>query len=92
MTKQNQQEKLEEIQKQLGEEKHLRERERIIQQQVLDKYEIEMHEQRKLFIKNEERIGTLTQQLTKSTALLQQTQKLKEDQNEQLQELKSSQY
>ena len=78
------------IQKQLDNEKHHHERERNIQQQVLDKYEKEMHQQRKELIEKEERIGTLTQQLNEATAFLQQSQKDKEEQNEQLQELKSS--
>ena len=45
-----------------------------------------MHQQRKELIEKEERIGTLTQQLNEATAFL----KDKEEQNEQLQELKSS--
>ena len=49
-----------------------------------------MHQQRKELIEKEERIGTLTQQLNKATAFLQQSQKDKKKQNEQLQELKSS--
>ena len=49
-----------------------------------------MHEQRKELIEKEDRIGTLTQQLNEATAFLQQSQKDKEKQNEQLQELKSS--
>ena len=44
----------------------------------------------KKLIEKEERIGTLTQQLNEATAFLQQSQKDKEEQNEQLQELKSS--
>ena len=46
-----------------------------------------MHQQRKELIEKEERIGTLTQKLNEATAFL---QKDKEEQNEQLQELKSS--
>ena len=49
-----------------------------------------MHQQRKELIEMEERIGTFTQQLNEATAFLQQSQKDKEEQNEQLQELKSS--
>ena len=69
------------VQKQLDDEKRHREKERNIQQQVLDKYEKEMHEQRKELIEKEERIGTLTQQLNEATAFLQQSQKDKEEQN-----------
>ena len=74
----------------MDDEKRHHEKERNIQQQVLDKYEKEMHQQRKELIEKEERIGTLTQQLNEATAFLQQSQKDKEEQNEQLQELKSS--
>ena len=49
-----------------------------------------MHQQRKELIEKEDRIGTLTQQLNEATTFLQQSQKDKEQQNEQLQELKSS--
>ena len=49
-----------------------------------------MHQQKKELFEREERIGTLTQQLNEATPFLQQSQKDKEEQNEQLQELKSS--
>ena len=90
ISQKDKEEQYKKLQEQLDDEKHHREKERNIQQQVLDKYEKEMHEQRKELIEKEERIGTLTQQLNEATAFLQQSQKDKEEQNEQLQELKSS--
>ena len=65
---------------------------KIIQQQVLDKYEKEMHQPKEELIEKERRIETLIQKLDEATASLQQSQKDKEEQNEQLHELKSSQY
>ena len=48
-----------------------------------------MHQQRKELIENEGRIRTLTQQHNETTAFLQQSLKVKDEQNE-LQELISS--
>ena len=92
LTKHYQQEELEEIQKQLDNEKRNHEKERNIQQQVLVKYEKELHQQRKELIEKEKKIGTLTQRLNEATAFLKQSQKDKQEQIEHLLELKSSQH